>query len=247
MPGNPEEIGSSYEHTRLVSVLIIPAKLPVRMSALPHTPRWSFFPRLLGLGALLLAGSAGLTAGEWQSLLDNTPFGQAPVNAPSPTGELEFRGVVQEEGVYLVNLYNPTTKTAQWIPVNGSVAGLEVKSYDAGSDKVQITQAGRPLTLSLKQARVALVAAPVPAPQVEPPGNPDTPDKENLAERRAQVREMIRARLEGRGPDGQPPQFMRNMPPEAQAMIEEFRRRRAEAAANRSGGQPQPQPQPRQR
>lgn len=229
--------------------MIFPAKPPVRMPALTHYSRWSSFPRMLGLGALLLAGSAGLTAGEWQSLLDNTPFGQAPVNAPSATGELEFRGVVQEEGVYLVNLYNPTTRTAQWIPVNGKVAGLEVKSYDAGSDKVQITQAGRPLTLPLKQARVALVAAAMPAPKVETPGNPDNPDnpdKESVADRRAQVREMIRARLEGRGPDGQPPQFMRNMPPEAQAMIEEFRRRRAEAAANRSGGQPQPQPQPRQ-
>jgi hypothetical protein len=217
------------------------------MPSFPCFPCFSRASTLLGI--LLLLSAAPGKAGDWQTLLDNTPFGQAPVNAPTATGELEFRGVVQEEGVFLINLYNPTTKTAQWIPVNGKVAGLEVKSYDAGSDKVQITQAGRPLTLALKQARVALVAAAVTAPKVETPenpDNPDNPDKGNLADRRAQVREMIRARLEGRGPDGQPPQFMRNMPPEAQAMIEEFRRRRAEAAAGRSGGQPQPQPQPRQ-
>ena len=42
---------------------------------------------------------------------------------------------------------------------------------------------------------------------------------------------MIRARLEAGGnSEGSP--FMRNLPPEAQAMIEEFRRRRSE---NNSG------------
>jgi hypothetical protein len=206
--------------------------------------------QLLGLGAGLLAGPAGLSAADWQSLLTNTPFGQAPATAPvAATGDFEFRGVVQEEGVYLVNLYNPTTKTAQWIAVNGKAPGLEVKSYDAGSDKVQITQAGRPLTLALKQARVSLVAAAAPpVPKNDIAENADNPDKEGQAERRAQVREMIRARLEGGGPGGpggpgvEGAPFMRNMPPEAQAMIEEFRRRRAEAAA----GQPPPPRRQRQ-
>jgi len=34
--------------------------------------------------------------------------------------------------------------------------------------------------------------------------------------------------------------LMRNLPPEAQAMIEVYRRRRAERANNQTGGQPQP-------
>lgn len=204
------------------------------------------FPvRWLGCGVLLLAGTAGLSANDWQSLLANTPFGQPPANAPSATGELEFRGVVQEEGVYLINLYNPATKTAQWIPVNGKAAGLEVKSYDVAADKVLITQAGHPLTLSLKQARVTLMAA-APAPRAENAAdNPEGTDKEAFAERRAQIREMIRARMEGRAP-GQTPPFMRNMPPEAQAMIEEFRRRRAEASANRNIPAPAQPAQPGQ-
>jgi hypothetical protein len=180
----------------------------------------------------VLAGAAGLPAGEWQSLLGNTPFGQPPVTPTASNGELEFRGVVQEDGLFLVNLYNPATKTAQWIAVNGKAPGLEVKAYDAASDKVQITQAGRALTLPLKQARVALLAA-APAPKAENAENADGPDKEDQATRRAEVREMIRARM---GPGGEGSPFMRNMPPEAQAMIEEFRRRRAEAAA----GQPTP-------
>lgn len=201
--------------------------------------------RALGVGAVLLAGPAAVSAGDWQALIDNTPFGQAPANAAAATGELEFRGVVQEEGVYLINLYNPATKTAQWLPVNGKAPGLEVKSYDAAADKVQVNQGGHPLTLSLKQARVALVAAaPVPQKVENAAENPDGPDKESLNDRRAQIREMIRARMGERGPGGQAPPFMRNMPPEAQAMIEEFRRRRAEASANRNFAAPA---QPRQR
>ena len=210
-------------------------------------PRWPACSLWLGLGAVLLAGPAGGRAAEWQTLLTNTPFGQAPAAATTATGDLEFRGVVQEENVYYINLYNPATKTAQWIPVNGKAPGLEVSSYDAASDKVQIVQAGRPLTLSLKQARVALVAvAPPPAPV--PPanidaGNPEGTDKDGQADRRAQVREMIRARLEGNAQGGPGTPVMRNMPPEAQAMIEEFRRRRAEAAA---GQQAPPRRQQRQ-
>ena len=193
------------------------------------------FLRPMLLSALLAGGPAGLAATDWQSLLGNSPFGQTTTAAATTTtGDLEFRGVVQEEGVCFVNLYNPTTKTSQWIAVNGKVPGLEVQSYDAAVDKVQITQVGRSLTLPLKQARVALVAAaavPADARNVGPEGgNADDTD-----ERRAQIRDMIRARLEGGGPGGGAAPLMRNLPPEAQAMIEEFRRRRAQRGAAGQG------------
>lgn len=175
-----------------------------------------------------------MPAAEWDSLLDNSPFGQvtAPVEAVN-TGDLEFRGVVQEEGVYLVNLYNPTTKTSQWLEVSGKAPGVEVQAYDAATEKVQISQAGRTLTLPLKQARVALVAAPPPP---VPNEGPNAEGQEGPGgDRRAQIREMIRNRMEN-NPGANPTQAVRNLPPEAQAMIEEFRRRRAERAANRPGG-----------
>lgn len=196
---------------------------------------------LLLLAGLPVAGGAA----DWQTLLGNSPFGQTPAEAPATTtpNDLEFRGVVQEEGVYFVNLYNPATKTAQWIEVNGKVPGLEVQSYDATADKVQITQAGRSLTLPMKQARVALVAAVAPPPPADnKAGDPNA--KENLDERRAQIRDMVRARLEN-GPNGEPTPLARNLPPEAQAMIEEYRRRRAERANNQPGGQGQPAQRPR--
>lgn len=167
----------------------------------------------------MAAVAAGLVltsapAADWQSLTGNSPFGPAASASPTTApDELEFRGVVQEEGVYFVNLYSPATQTSQWLPVQGKAPGLEVGAYDARTDKVSVTHAGRPLTLALKQARVSLVQ---PAPAQAPENNAEA----NKAERVVDIR-AGRANGEG-GPT------MRNLPPEAQAMIQEFRRRRAE-------------------
>lgn len=195
---------------------------------------------VLPLGALLGMASLGGQAAEWQGLTGNSPFGAgATANAPTPADQLEFRGVVQEEGVYLVNLYNPTTKTSQWLPVNGKAQGLEVKSYDPGADKVEITQGGKPLTLALKQSRVTLVQAPAPAPAASEGG------EGARADRSAEGRDGAgREGREGRvrtGSNGEGPPMIRNLPPEAQAMIEEFRRRRAERASQNQQGQGQGQ------
>ena len=200
-------------------------------------------PRLL-LGALLGLGSGlNAKAADWQALTGNSPFGGSATAAPAAApDQLEFRGVVQEEGVYLVNLFNPTTKTSQWIAVNGKAPGLEVKSYDAGSDKLEITQGGRALTLPLKQARVTLVQPAAPAAPAAPmPENGEV----NRGDRPADGREGMRGRG---GPGnvangGENGPATRNLPPEAQAMIQEFRRRRAE----RANQQPHPSAQqPRQ-
>jgi hypothetical protein len=188
------------------------------------TPSLSRRTRLLVAVGLAATGLAGARGADWQSLTGNSPFGQAAASGPAAApDELEFRGVVQEEGVYFVNLFNPTTKTSQWIPVQGRVPGLEVGSYDARTDKLQVTQAGRPLTLALKQARVTLVqpAAPAAAPAAENTAETNKGDRAN----------------EGRGRPGNggdPAAMMRNLPPEAQAMIQEFRRRRAERATQQN-------------
>jgi hypothetical protein len=156
-------------------------------------------PVLLPGLALFLGASTGLRGGDWQSLLGNSPFGQAaPVPAGAAAGDLEFRGVVEEEGVWLVNLYNPVTKTAQWLPVSARADGIEVKSYDAGTGKLEVMQAGRPLSLSLKQARIALAGNTVSLQLV------NEPDREAA--------------------DGA--EFMRNLPPEARRLLQDVRRRR---------------------
>jgi hypothetical protein len=187
--------------------------------------------RLALMGTALAGGSRGLAA-DWQSLTGNSPFGQSAGQTPAAApDDLEFRGVVQEEGVYFVNLFNPTTKTSQWIPVQGRAPGLEVGSYDARTDKLQVTQAGRSLTLELKQARVTLV---------QPAAAPAAPSAENTADANRGDRTA-----EGRGPrpapGGDPAAMMRNLPPEAQAMIQEFRRRRAERATQQTAPRPRQQ------
>ena len=189
--------------------------------------------------ALFLLGAGPLWGADWQSLSGNSPFGPAAVPLPAASDELEFRGVVQEEGVYHVNLYNPATKTSQWIPVNGRAPGLEIQAYDASTDKIQLTRAGRPLTLTLKQARVTLVQAVAPPPAAP---NPENPADSGNADRRTEIRDQIRARLEN---GGDPAAVIRSLPPEAQAMIAEFRRRRAERSNNQRGN-PTPAPQERQ-
>ncbi|MEJ1973520.1 MAG: hypothetical protein WDM96_13975 [Lacunisphaera sp.] len=193
----------------------------------------SGLPAIFATTLLGLCLPAVVRAADWQALLGNSPFGQSASATTAPAaGELEFRGVVQEENVYLVNLYNPSTKTSQWIPVKGRVPGLEVQAYDAGSDKVSITQAGRPLTLTLKQAHVTLLAAaPTPAAAAPNEAPPDGPEERSRDERRAEIREMMRARREngGAGP-------FRDLPPEALQRMQELRRRRAEALSGQAAG-----------
>jgi hypothetical protein len=185
---------------------------------------WSRLVLLLSSAALWASITEVAGAAEWQSLLGNSPFGQTAASGPTTApDELEFRGVVQEEGVYLINLFNPATKTSQWIPVQGRALGLEVRSYDASTDKVQVTQAGRVLTLSLKQAHVALVQA------VSPTA---TPKKDNTDAIDDTGKDAARVM----------PAAFRNLRPEAQALVQEFRRRRAENAAADAANQPPRQP-----
>lgn len=196
---------------------------PVSMR--PTFPRSSekFLPllvRALAPGLLLLSATPAAAASDWQSLLGNSPFGPAASAANVPAaGELEFRGVVQDNGVYYVNLFNPATKTAQWIEVHGQTTGIQVNSYDSQTGRVSITHSGRQLTLPFKQTRVALQEAPPPQPAPPAAG----------ASAQPQAGEQP-----GQPAAGQPREFFRNLPPDARAMIEEFRRRRAAAAAERA-------------
>jgi hypothetical protein len=195
--------------------------------------------RVLRLFAgLALAVTASLSAAEWQSLVNNSPFGgqpadQTPVEAPA--GQLEFRGVVEEDGAVLVNLYNPSTKTSQWIPVDGQAPGLTVNSYDSGSHKVVVTQGNRQLTLPLVQPKISLMAAaPPPVPQALP-GNPNPAGQPQGDQGGGPGRMRTPGGMEG-GASGPAREFIRNLPPEAQAMVEEMRRRRAERLEAMGGG-----------
>lgn len=129
--------------------------------------------------------------------------------------------------MYFVNLFNPVTKTSQWLAMNGQAQGIEVKSYDPVEGKVHVVQAGKPLTLTLKQARISLVQieAPPPPPLEQPEEQAEPEGRESEA-RRAETRARMRARMGGPGDPNQ----VRPLPAEAKAMMEEFRRRQADRA-----------------
>lgn len=161
-------------------------------------------PALLLLGALLSTGSASAGRGaDLPSVLVDSPFAPT-VAAPAmvPAG-VEFRGIVREGNVWLVNLYQVATKKSHWLPVGGEAAGLRVKSYDEATGRVSVMQGDQPLLLPLKQSRVALQGNNTPLKLLSP--------AERVSEAEAP----------------QMPEFMRDLPPEARKLLEEARRRRA--------------------
>lgn len=161
-------------------------------------------PALLLLGAMLCTGGS-LTgrAADSQPMLGDSPFSQTVAAPANSAPGVEFRGLVQEGNICLVNLYLSATKLSHWIPVGAEAAGLQVTSYDKETGLVSVIQAGRPISLPLKQSRVALQ------------GN-------NLPLKLLGPAERVSA---GEAPTM--PDFMRDLPPEARKLLEEARRRRA--------------------
>ncbi len=182
---------------------------------------------------VLLGSGIQLRADDLKSLLENSPFGPtAGAQAAGAAQELEFRGVVQEAEIYLINLYNPAAKTSQWLALHEPAADVVVHSYDPATGEIQLSRAGRPLRLSLKQARVSLVQAAQPV-APEEAGNPAArDDRANRPDRRDPTRP--------RGEGGEPPDFNRPPPPEVQQMMQEVRRRRAERGGARAEETPPP-------
>ncbi len=161
-------------------------------------------PAPLLFGAMLWTG--GVLQGratDWQTILGASPFGPSVTAATQANTGVEFRGVVQEGNICLVNLYQSAAKASYWIPVGDEAAGLLVRSYDEVTGRVSVVQGGRLLVLPLKQFRVALLGDNVPLKLLGP------------AER---VSESEAPHM---------PDFMRELPPEARKLLEETRRRRA--------------------
>ncbi len=164
-------------------------------------------PALLLLGAVLsLGGMPAGRAADRASVLANSPFGPAATPAASPTtvpAAVEFRGVVREGNVWLVNLYQVATKKSHWVPVGGEAAGLLVQGYDETTGRVSVLSAGQPLLLPLKQSRVVLQGDNAPLKLLDPGERTTAAEAPQL------------------------PDFMRDLPPEARKLLEESRRRRA--------------------
>lgn len=123
------------------------------------------------------------------------------------TKDLEFRGVVQLNGAYVISLFKKSENKSYWITEDGSEDGMSVSKFDADSMKVTVTSDGRSEQLSLMAASenplpVVTGAAsataskpiqpPIPAPSsnVQPAAN-STRQATNTARRRTIPRRRI--------------------------------------------------------
>ncbi len=145
-------------------------------------------------------------AEEWNNLLTASPFGSPRAATSGATSaQPEFRGLVHDNGELMISLFDPQSRTSQWISVPGRGPGLEVKSYDPMTQSVTIMQGAREITLWLKQAHVQLTE-PAAATASEKTGA-EGDDTEKDAARVT-------------------PKAIRGLPPEIRALSEEYLRRR---------------------
>jgi len=109
----------------------------------------------LTLGISLAAASSKLES--------NSPFLPAGYNTPKPvkpppvvngplSRELEFRGIVQMNGIYEFSLFNKKLNRGYWIAENGSESGISVRNFDLSGMWITVTQNGRSEQLTLMTA-----------------------------------------------------------------------------------------------
>ncbi len=118
---------------------------------------------LLIIGFCLFVHS-GMNASSSQ-LESNSPFlptgyntnkSEAPTPPPRVNGplsrEIEFRGIVQMNGIYEFSLFNKKLNRGYWIAENGLESGISVRNFDLNSMRITVTQNGRTEQLTLMSA-----------------------------------------------------------------------------------------------
>jgi hypothetical protein len=130
-----------------------------------RTKKIGGIPRLPVVACLCICSTVNLFA-EDSKLSSNSPFlppdykdsktvVTKPV-VPQSNGpisrEVEFRGVVQFNGVYEFSLFYKTEQRGYWIAENQSESGISVRSFDADTMTVTVTLNGRSERLSLMSA-----------------------------------------------------------------------------------------------
>ena len=119
--------------------------------------------------ALLLAQPLRVHAG----LSTDSPF--MPISAsqasgPGPVQNLEFRGILEMDGVDYFNIANLATKKSAWVRLNQTGAPFAVKSHEVTpvGDVVSVEQGGQLLRLTMirpKTTNAPLVVNPAAGPR----------------------------------------------------------------------------------
>lgn len=112
-----------------------------------------------------------------QTLVSRSPFlphdhkkKTAPV-VPKPVAtngaiarQIEFRGIVQMNGVYKFSLFNKSDQKGYWIPEGESRDNIKITKFDADSKTVTVSQNGRTEKLTLMESTDVPMAVAVSAP-----------------------------------------------------------------------------------
>lgn len=130
--------------------------------------------------ACITLSSLSLTAASTK-LETNSPFlppgysnkkPEAPKPAPKVNGplsrELEFRGIVQLNGVYEFSLFNKAENQGYWVAENDAEGGIRVQNFDLDARSISVTLNGRTEKLTLMDATDS------PLPVVSSPGSKPT-------------------------------------------------------------------------
>ena len=116
---------------------------------------------LISLACLTLGISLAAASSKLES---NSPFLPAghnsmkvvPKTPPVVNGplsrELEFRGIVQMNGIYEFSLFNKKLNRGYWIAENGAESGISVRNFDLSRMRTTVSQNGRSEQLTLMTA-----------------------------------------------------------------------------------------------
>jgi len=111
---------------------------------------------LIALACLTLVASLSAANSKLESNNPFLPSGHTPPPPPPPppppSRELEFRGIVQMNGVYEFSLFNKKLNRGYWIAENGAESGISVGNFDLSGMRITVTQNGRSEQLTLMTA-----------------------------------------------------------------------------------------------
>ena len=116
---------------------------------------------LIALACLTLVTSLSATNSNLESNNPFLPFGHKTTevtDVPRPvvngplSRELEFRGIVQMNGVYEFSLFNKKLNRGYWIAENSAESGISVRNFDLADMRITVTKNGRAEQLTLLTA-----------------------------------------------------------------------------------------------
>ena len=127
---------------------------------------------------MLFSGAA--SAARFEALTARNPFAPTVQAVAGPgeveQGPLEFRGLVVDASGTAYSLFDSAAAKGFWISAEDTSGPIQVKSYDAASGTLEVSQNGKALKLKLKQA--VIQAGQSVAAMMPPPVNPVTPGKQ---------------------------------------------------------------------